>query len=142
MPDDTTPTTKEIHMEAMIGALALLTDNAGGDHDLAVRAAALDAAITHLAGEGSSDLDISGGAGAIGVARTFERYLTGADTIVIPEQELRLLVDALADVTELLNRADFDQQDDAETWAQRRDTAVGVLTGIREQLDDRRSGGR
>jgi hypothetical protein len=124
-------------LDTVISALAVLSDNTETE-PLAVRAAALDAAITHMAGNGCKVADSAGNGNAVvGIAGTFEAYLTGVNTVAVPDVEVRLMIGSLANAIALLSAAGFTEQDDAENWAQRRDATVAAFDRLLDQLTDR-----
>lgn len=124
----------EIHLETMISALGVLADNADmrddGQRDLAVRAAALDAAIAHLAGDGSRVADSKGdGNAVVGCARTFERYLTDPDSgsQADDSEVFEAGLAELCEARDLLATAAFGELGDADGWAARRDRLIASL---------------
>jgi hypothetical protein len=144
-PHAHTTTKEKIDLDSVISALAVLVDdNASIDGTLAVRAAALDAAldaaITHVAGDGCKNADGDGtGAMVVGVARTFERYLTASDdtdTIANEGDELLAnITDALRQAYRLLRSGQADAIGHtvaADVWANDRDE---LATGIDTLLD-------
>lgn len=129
-------------MDTMISGLGMLVDNTADD-DTAVRAAALDAAITHMAGDGCKIADSSGsGNPVVGCARTFERYLTGADPDPIaPGTRLRVaFATRLREAAGLLARHTTDG--DEEGLVGDLYHLAGILDPQTKPLDDAPAGGR
>lgn len=151
-----TTTKEKIHLDTMISALGVLVDNLDSRYDtgrdLAVRAAALDAAITHMAGDGCKIADSAGnGNPVVGCARTFERYLTGETGEAAAELMLNIS-DALRQAYRLLSTGQADEAhvNAADLWASSwANLLVGIDTLLErigaESADDRnarQTGGR